>query len=148
MRYLSCRRNGVGDDKVMRTVSSMSFSGYDRLGTIVSAACILHCLATPVLVASLPVFAASMLNSEWLHIILAAATVPVASIAFRRGYRCHGSWLPFLIALPGLSTLWLTLLAGESHWLETALVSIGATLLITAHVLNHRFVCQCSKKCH
>lgn len=118
---------------------------WDRAGLLVSSACLLHCLAVPLLIIMLPSLSLSILENEWIHVGLAMLAIPVATKALVRGYRSHGSFLPSLFTLPGIALLYLALLLHEPHWLETAVASAGALLLASGHILNHRFICQCYK---
>lgn len=62
--------------------------GWDGLGLILSGLCVVHCLATPLLVSLLPL-AIWIRDEKSFHLWLAAILIPVGLIAFIRGYKRH-----------------------------------------------------------
>jgi drug/metabolite transporter (DMT)-like permease len=114
---------------------------------VASAACLIHCLLVPVIIAWLPTVAHVSPENEWIHVVLAVAAIPVAAIALTRGYRQHGSRMPGCFVLPGLTLLWLSLWIHDPHWLEAAVASLGAACLGIGHLMNHRLSCRCREGC-
>lgn len=117
----------------MRTVLT------DRAAAALSSACIIHCLALPLLATILP-FAAVVADMAWIHWLFAllaiAASLHVA-MAAASARACEfvlpaGSGALFLIA--GLLAPWL-------DWNETVLTVTGGCLMALAHgirLLRHR----------
>ena len=107
--------------------------GLDGLGTALSAACILHCVALPAIGIAAPVLAAAV-EGEGVHKALTLVAVAVAAAAFSRPRAAGLRWLG------GLGSL--LLLAGafaESlHDFETPLTVGGGLLLAAAHLLRLR----------
>jgi hypothetical protein len=103
-----------------------------------SALCMIHCLALPLLAAALP-FLGLFTEAPWVHWVFAATAAPIAVWSLSRpmsdGRR---NWN--LLGLGGIGVLLLFLAAAElpSHELETPLTILGGLLLATAHGLNWR----------
>lgn len=117
-----------------------SLTRWDRLGIGLSGLCALHCLATPVALALLPLWPSLDALHAWLHPVLALLLVPVTVLAMwgaHRAHRPHRLQAGFAI---GLALVLLALPAGHATgwWLETSLTLVGSALLIAAHVGNWR----------
>lgn len=120
---------------------SMRSSALDRLGICVSAACIVQCLALPLLVILTPLVSVGFLGGDSFHLMLLAVILPITLVAFALGFRVHGD---HRVLLPGLVGLTVVILAAALEGLvfdravATALTSIGGLLLITGHWFNLR----------
>ena len=111
----------------------------DSFGVICSSLCLAHCLLLPMLLATGALgTAGALLASEQTHLMLLVPVVLLAVMSFPGGYRRHGSVLPSALGLAGLTGLVLALLLGEAT--ETLLTSIGAGLLIIAHLKNRKLL--------
>ena len=101
-------------------------------------ACLVHCIALPVIIALLPAVATVVPIPETFHILALVFAVPATGGALYIGYRHHRLAAPLLIGSAGL----LLLALGVLHWGETPLeapVTIFGSLLIGgAHVANWR----------
>lgn len=135
----------------------------DRAGTIASFLCALHCALLPLVITLLPLLGLGFLASEpveWL-LLLVSACLGVLSICF--GFREHRS--PRVWALAGTAIAVLVAArvwahgahdshhAGHHHdisffstWLETGLMVMGGTLMMSAHWLNQR-LCRACRHC-
>jgi hypothetical protein len=103
-----------------------------RFGMALSGLCLIHCLALPWLLASLPVVALAALpealrDSEWLHAALIAPVVLVSGPAL---WRAGGARAGVLVA--SLAALIGALFVGSER-LETGLTVAGAMSLLVAH---------------
>lgn len=122
----------------------MAFSRhFDQIAIALSAVCIVHCLAVPLLVALLPILAISVGAGTHFHELMLWLVVPTSALGFTLGYRVHRrAWI---VVLGGAGMLGLAAAAlwGHSAWnvaLETG-VSVAASLLLgAAHWLNFRDV--------
>ena len=106
----------------------------DYLGVIFSVACILHCLALP-LVASIIPSMTMFLEQEWVHKLLLLLLVPVAMVAFVNGKKTHHNNFPIAIGGSGILFL-ICAIMFEGMALEKVLTVIGSCLLVGAHVYN------------
>ena len=109
----------------------------DSFAVGASMACLVHCLALPLLIALLPALAGVLEIGEGLHIALFGLAVPVSSIALLIGHRCHRQIAPVVGGMLGLALLGSGLLAGRPA-AETALTVSGSLLLASAHLMNWR----------
>ena len=50
----------------------------DAIGIGLSSLCLIHCLLLPVLVIAVPSLVGSVLGSEWIHILLISAALPIS----------------------------------------------------------------------
>lgn len=112
---------------------------WDTLGMIVSMACVVHCVALPLALGLLPALGLSFLANDGVHEVLAVVVVVVALLAFVPGYRVHHAR-----HVPVIGAFGVTLLSGAafapglSVLFESIVTAVGGTVLVTAHVLNHR----------
>ena len=113
-------------------------SRLDGVALFTSVACLVHCLALPLLFALLPVASTYLALPESFHVGAFIVAVPASSIAIFSGYRHHGAALPVALALVGLTLLGTGALGGQSLPVETGLSVIGSVLLAVAHIQNWR----------
>lgn len=135
----------------------------DRFGIAVSALCLVHCLAVPILASLLPLLqlSGSLTDSTLFHLLLVFVVVPVGVRAFASGWKIHkhrtvvvfgGSGL-LLVSLGSLLPLALhDENAHEyghwSYWLELALLIPGSLFLTAAHLRNYQCRLLHSKDLH
>ena len=103
-----------------------------------SALCMIHCLALPLLAAALP-FLGLFTDAPWLHWVFAATAAPIAAWSLSRPMSDdRRNWK--LIGLGGNGVFLLFLAAAEwpSHGLETSITVAGGLVLAAAHGLNWR----------
>lgn len=106
----------------------------DRWGIVVSAACLVHCLALPLLTAALPLLALAPGQTRWVHPVLLVLALNVTGLALWQGYRRHRRVRPALVGAPGIAAIAAALWAGERA--ETILTVAGVALVGAAHWLN------------
>lgn len=105
----------------------------DAVAGTLSLACLIHCLALPILVAAVPALAPLLDMPESLHLILFALALPVSSLALLRGHAWHERTCPAWAGAGGLALMGAGLLL---HDWETPLTVGGALLLAAAHLAN------------
>lgn len=118
----------------MRATASL----LDSSAIALSGLCLLHCLALPLLAATLPLLGAWS-RAEWVHVVFAMAAVPLSSYALWSTHRRHA--LPTsvcLLALCGLTGLVLGASGLVGDALETPITVTGSLLLASTHLLNLR----------
>lgn len=108
----------------------------DTLGIGVSLACLVHCLALPVLIALLPAWSAWLDLPEALHVWLLAFAVPFSLAVLLKGSRTR-SRTPLWFGLAGLAAMAAGLAVADPS-IEPLVTSSGATLLAAGHILNWR----------
>ena len=110
----------------------------DLAPILASAACLVHCLLMPLLLALLPAASRLFALPEDFHLFAFVFAVPASAVAMGAGYRHHGLAHPALFGGLGLVLLAAGMLAHERLLLETGLTVGGSLILATAHVLNWR----------
>lgn len=116
----------------------------DRAALTASAACMVHCLALPLLVAAIPALSAVVAVPESFHRAVLLIAIPAAVLALTQGRRQHGAGWPWQLGATGVALL----VAGawfvpEGHP-ETVVTVAGSLLLAWAHVANWRL----RRRCH
>jgi hypothetical protein len=110
----------------------------EGIAVMAAIACLVHCIALPVIVAALPVLASVMPIPETFHVLALAFAVPATGGALYVGYRRHRLAAPLLVGGAGI----LLLALGVLHWgetpLETPVTILGSLLIAAAHVTNWR----------
>ncbi|UAJ12757.1 MerC domain-containing protein [Polymorphobacter megasporae] len=110
----------------------------DRGAVGLSMLCLVHCLAFPVVVLALPTMGEILPRQWWVHPVIFALAVPMATIALVRGWSDHRDRRPVLLGGLGLALLGLGLLAAEASAAEVLLTVAGGMIVAAAHLLNWR----------
>ena len=117
----------------------------DLAGLALSATCLIHCLALPMLLLLAPAVGHWIALPEGTHAAILLLALPAAYVAMRGGWHRHRRPAPIAIAAFGLALLALGLAAHEGLLAvvdaETAdrwLTSTGALALAAAHIANWR----------
>ena len=126
----------------------------DTLAIGLSTLCVIHCLATPLLIVLLPGLTALQLENEAFHIWLLMAVVPTSLLSILIGCKQHQLYRVFLIVICGLLVLLSALLVeGLQHgeFLEKIITVLGACIVASGHILNFRLCrelgkCECSTR--
>ncbi|MEL6257591.1 MAG: MerC domain-containing protein [Pseudomonadota bacterium] len=112
-----------------------STTKWDSAAIGLSAACLVHCLALPILASVLPL-AGLLAEAEWIHWVFVALAFPASVLAFRaRPLNLWETGLRGLAAI-GLSALVLAALGWPDHEFETPLTVFGGLVLAAAHGLH------------
>jgi len=106
----------------------------DRMAIGLSGLCIVHCLATTVLLA-LVASAGSMLGADWIHEIGLGLAMVMGAISLGRGILEHGYSMPSAVGGLGLGVMAgaLTLPHNGTEALYTV---VGVAILALGHRLN------------
>jgi hypothetical protein len=112
-------------------------TGLDRLGMVISSACLVHCLALPLLTALLPFLSTTLPGDEWTHKALLGMALPITGLALLRGWQRHRTAAPAIIGAIGLSLV-ATALFVETVALESVLTVTGGLIVVWAHLRNWR----------
>lgn len=131
--------------------SSKNFAGLsrnlaDRLGICLSALCILHCLAVPVVIALIPALQ-TFVDHDFFHVILVPVLPVLAVMAFIPGFKKHRDNRVFYWSIPGIILIALTVYFHESHVVQALFSLPGSLCLIRAHWIN-RHLCVCCQSGH
>lgn len=111
---------------------------WDKIGICASGLCLVHCLATPVLLLFYPLFLHTEMH-ESVHEILAFVVVASIMIAVFPKCHKHGHYDIIMIALIGMFLVIGGLFLHETSLLfATITTSFGSAFLIYAHYRNMR----------
>lgn len=134
----------------------------DRIGIILSALCLIHCITTP-LVGILAPWLHGIVDNVYLHLFFFFFVFPIALYAFYHGAKNHNDYFPLKVG--GLGVALLVLGMGNDYWgffggsdhvahnshvleLTAHLPSIiGSALLVLAHYRNLKN-CRCDHQHH
>ena len=121
----------------------------DRLGSVASASCALHCLTTALAPALITLLGVEFLANEAVEWgLFLAASVFAVTAAFL-GFRVHRSPSVLLGFGVGLAALITARLGEALHLFEGTLVFavLGGLILVASHVLSSRRAQACQKAC-
>lgn len=113
-------------------------SWLDGAATCASAACLIHCLVLPLIIAALPSLAGSIDPGERFHTLVLAFAIPTSALALVPGWRASGAVGPLGCGLAGLMLLVVGVAMEGSEAMETSLTVVGSLLLAGAHLANWR----------
>ena len=144
--HITLQRNGLHrmDNSTAASVDvpARSYRLLDGVAVCLSMLCLVHCLALPILIASLPLFAASMVTNERFHLRMLLAVVPTSVLALGSGFRTHRLRVPPVLGAFGVSLIAGAAfgpdLIGMSRFMDTAVTVVGGLTLAVAHGLNYR----------
>lgn len=121
------------------TRSGVSYTAWlDAAAIGASAACLVHCLALPLLFAALPAASYLLQLPESFHLGAFLFAIPASALAMSAGYRRHGAMLPGGFGAVGLILIGAGALGGFELMLETGVTVVGSVLLAVGHVGNWR----------
>lgn len=106
----------------------------DRIAISLSGLCLVHCLATAVLLGMLA-SAGGMLGADWIHEVGLTLAMALGSVALARGIIEHGFMMPSAVGALGLGVMAgaLTLPHDGTEALYTV---VGVGILALGHELN------------
>jgi len=118
---------------------------FDKFAILLSGACLVHCLLTPVFVTLMPIVSSSSLIEDILfHQLMLWAVLPTSFIALFLGCRKHKQFFIAGSGALGLSILVAVAFFGH-EWFgitgEKIATSVGGLVLALSHYLNYR-ACQ------
>ncbi len=116
---------------------SKSTSWLDGAAVGLSALCLIHCLALPILVAGLPFLA--QFSEGHLHAQMLIIIVPLSVVALGLGFRHHRRTWILLVGALGMLTLYVGATLAHDRLGLTAdriFTIVGAIVLATAHFYN------------
>jgi hypothetical protein len=107
----------------------------DRVAIGLSGLCLVHCLATAVLLA-LVASAGGILGSPWIHEIGLGLAMVMGAIALGRGILEHGYTMPSAVGGLGLGVM-AGALTMPHNGTEAIYTVVGVAILALGHRLNH-----------
>ena len=111
----------------------------DKLAIGFSSLCVIHCFATPLLLALLPAAILAGMNPEAFHLWMVIAVVPTSIYAIALGCKRHKKPYIAICAVVGLAILISSVILGE-HYLgeigEKLITVLGAAIIAYSHYKN------------
>lgn len=107
----------------------------DRMAIGLSGLCLVHCLATSVLLALLA-SAGGMLGAEWIHELGLSLAMIMGGIALGRGILEHGYTMPSAVGGLGLGVM-AGALTLPHDGTEAVYTVVGVSILALGHRLNN-----------
>jgi MerC mercury resistance protein len=111
---------------------------WDGLGLGLATLCLVHCLATSVILILVASAGGYLLNPV-IHEIGLIGAILFGALALGKGFSEHGLFLPAAIGAVGISIMAGGLMMEHSNR-EVALTILGVAILAIGHILNHRAV--------
>jgi hypothetical protein len=108
----------------------------DRLAIGLSGLCLVHCIATTVLLAVLSA-AGGILGAHWVHEVGLSLAMILGAFALGRGIMEHGFMMPSAVGGLGLGVM-AGALSMPHDGSEAALTIVGVLVLALGHDLNRR----------
>ena len=124
-------------------------SRMDKIGTIASMACLVHCIATPLLFSVFAVAAQFIPSEQHIHRVLAVPVCLIGIYAMRSGFKRHQRLWPTVLMVVGLSLIVAGAVWGEqmpNRVVEVGVTMLGSACMIAAHRMNHKMCKACA--CH
>jgi hypothetical protein len=122
----------------------------DRISVFLSATCLLHCLALPVLLTIAPITQTGLMDEQTFHLVLLWFILPVSLIALGIGCRQHKDLIIVLLGGTGLSLLLFAGLLGHTYLsppTERVLTVVAGLILAAAHLRNFK-ICRATNCDH
>jgi len=122
---------------------------YDKLGSVLSSLCAVHCLCMPVLVGMLPMLGLTFLANPTLERIVAVSMILFATACLWAGCRYHRRWALFSLLGAGAALVLYIQFAGppedaeNREWKEAGFMACGGSLIAVSHLLNRRLRAGC-----
>lgn len=122
---------------------------FDQIAIALSAVCIVHCLAVPVVIAVLPIAAVSFGDDQHFHALMLWLVVPTSLLGFGLGFRVHRRANLVVAGAVGVVIVAAAAIWGHDAWSENTEVTVsvvGSLVLGSAHWLNFRAVRRCHRR--
>ena len=114
----------------------------DRAGVIVATLCFVHCIAGPALIA-FGSFSSLIALSERTEILFMLASAMIGAAVLFPGYRRRHRRRSCLAMFGSGMAALLAHRYAHSGLAEVATALVGASLIVGAHILNHRYSRRC-----
>jgi hypothetical protein len=124
-------------------------SSLDKSAMALSALCLVHCLALPVVTVFLPSMIVTAISQELFHSLMVICVIPISIFALTMGCKKHNKLSVALYGGVGLASLVAAVVFGESHLGETGekvMTAIGTLMIAFAHFQNYK-LCLKSNSC-
>jgi MerC mercury resistance protein len=122
----------------------------DKIGSVLSSLCAVHCMCMPVLIGLLPMIGLSFLGSQRFEHIACVTMVLLAAACIWSGCRIHRRWGLLVLLCAGVAMVLYIQFIGppeekgtRTDWHEAMAMVIGGSLIAVSHLLNLRLRARC-----
>ena len=118
---------------------NVKFAWMDGAAVLLSALCMLHCLALPLMVAGLPLLA--QFSESHLHLQMLVIIVPLSVIALGLGFRHHRITGVLWLGFAGLMFLFFGATVAHEVYgeaVDRVATILGSVILAVAHYINFK----------
>ena len=122
----------------------------DKIGSVLSSLCAVHCMCMPVLIGLLPMIGLSFLGSHRFEHIACVTMVLLAAACVWSGCRIHRRWGLLVLLCVGAAVVLYTQFRGppdeneaRTDWHEAVAMFVGGALIATSHLINLRLRARC-----
>ncbi len=122
----------------------------DRIGSVLSSACAIHCMCMPALIGLLPVIGLSFLGSHKFEQLACVSMVLLAAACVWSGCRVHRRWGLLVLLCAGAAVVLYTQFGGpleetesRTDWHEAIAMFVGGALIATSHLINLKLRARC-----
>ncbi len=137
--YLVYSALAVRVSRVLATVRSV----FDKVGITVTSLCAIHCIMLPVILPLLPLLGLTASHNHAFERIVLLITMVLGFITLFIGFhRYHRKLYPFYSLFLGGFIYWQKDVWGHEY--EHAVLMVGATLVVLAHIMNMRLCNSCN----
>jgi hypothetical protein len=120
---------------------------WEALGIAASVACAIHCAVVPLFITSLPLFGVNIIHNVFLEVLLLGTAFVIGFTTLWHGYKKHHHHLGTLVPFSAGMLLFTLNQFIKFPYSAFVFVVPAVALIITAHLLNHRF-CKKANHCH
>src|SRR5581483_8562853 len=122
----------------------------DRIGSVLSSLCAVHCMCMPVLVGLLPMIGLSFLGGHKFEHVACVSMILLAAACVWSGCRIHRRWGLLVLLCAGAAVVLYTQFAGpleeketRTDWREAVAMFAGGALIATSHLINLKLRARC-----
>jgi hypothetical protein len=130
--------------------SSTLLNRADKLGSLLSSLCAVHCMCMPVLIGLLPAIGLSFLASNRFEHIACITMIVLAAGCLWCGCRVHRRWGLLALLAAGAAVVLYTHFGGppeekgtRTDWHEAVAMAIGGSLIAVSHCINLKLRGRC-----
>lgn len=122
----------------------------DKLGSVLSSLCAVHCMCMPVLIGLLPIVGLSFLATSKFEHIACVTMILLAAACLWSGCRIHRRWGLLVLLAAGAAVVIYTQFGGNpepketrTDWHEAIAMAIGGSLIAVSHLINLKLRGRC-----
>lgn len=120
----------------------------DKVGMILSAGCLVHCMLMPIVLPLLPLLGLTFGHNGYFHLIMCGIIFINICATLIPGAIEHKKSFPLMLGVYGLLAIiaggLAELIGNVNEHREVIITMVGSCFIVVAHYLNHKYRCKCS----